>query len=594
MNSRDTSSWMNDAARAVCVTGLFALAACGGQEQTAAQGGTAKVLRGPLVVTVQEGGELQSANPTVVRSEIEGRATILELIPEGTAVKKGDRIGRLDAASIEDKLNRQEIQLEKARSNLLKSEQDVEVQKKKNAEADTAARTDHELAINALKGYEEGKQPLLVAKLQSELTVAVEKLKRAEKQAAASRRLKEKSFISQTELEADELMEKQSREAVDIATRSLEQLQRWEAPDEVKKLQADVEVKSIALERVRQQAKSEMQQLEDALAASKKAHVLEKDARDKLSAQMSKAVIIASSDGIVVYGRQERGRMGGSEPMGIGKEVHEQEEIVRIPDLSSMIVEVDVHETAIKKLQRGQHAHLKVDALPGRSFSAVVDRVALVASSQSSWFNPDLKVYETVLRVEGDVEGMKPGMHAEVVVGIGTVTDALQIPLQAVREVGGRNWVYVRKSDGSPELREVRLGDHNETNVEVKDGLAENEEVFLHKPAGALAPPAGNPEEPPVSGPAKSGAGAGAPGGMGGSGSGAARPMDDGNMPGGAAGPGGMTEEQKKAMRERMQNMTPEQREEMKNRMGGRGGRGGQQGQGNGANPAGARGDGKD
>ncbi len=592
MNSRDISSWMNDARRVLCLTGLLAFVACGDPDEAAAQGGTAKVLRGPLVVTVQEGGELQSANPTVVRSEIEGRATILELIPEGTAVKKGDRIGRLDAASIEDKLNRQEIQLEKARSGLLKSEQDVEVQKKKNAEADTAARTDHELAINALKGYEEGKQPLLIAKLQSELTVAVEKLKRAEKQAAASRRLKEKSFISQTELEADELMEKQSREAVDIATRSLEQLQKWEAPDEVKKLQADVEVKSIALERVRQQAKSEMQQLEDALAASRKAHVLEKDARDKLSAQMSKAVINASSDGIVVYGRQERGRMGGSEPMGIGKEVHEQEEIVRIPDLSSMIVEVDVHETAVKKLQRGQHAHLKVDALPGRSFSAVVDRVALVASSQSSWFNPDLKVYETVLRVEGDVEGMKPGMHAEVVVGIGTVANALQIPLQAVREVGGRNWVYVRKGDGSPELREVRLGDHNETNVEVKDGLAENEEVFLHKPTGAPAPPPGNPEQPPSTEPAKPGPASG--GGMGAQG-GAARPMDDGNMPSGGAGSGGMTEEQKKAMRERMQNMTPEEREEMKKRMGSRGGRAGQPGgQGAGANPAGARGDGKD
>lgn len=591
MNLRDTFSWTSESRRLLALAGLLVCTACGGEVVTATQGGTAKAIRAALVVTVQEGGELQSANPTVVRSEIEGRATILELVPEGTAVKKGDRIARLDAASIEDKLNRQEILLEKARSSLLKAEQDVEVQKKKNAEAETAARTEHELAANALKGYQEGKRPLLEAKLQSELTVAVEKLKRAEKQAAASRRLKEKSFISQTELEADELMEKQSREAVDIANRSLEQLQKWEAPDEVKKLQADLEVKAIALERVRQQASSEMQQLEDALAASRKAHVLEKDARDKLSAQMGRAVILAPSDGIVVYGRQERGRMGGSEPMGIGKEVHEQEEIVRIPDLSAMVVEVDVHETAVKKLQRGQKAHVKVDALPGRSFSAAVDRVALVASSQSSWFNPDLKVYETVMRVEGDVEGMKPGMHAEVVIGIGSIADALQIPLQAVREVAGRNWVYVRKSDGSPELREVKLGDHNESNVEVKSGLVENEDVFLHRPAGAPAPPAGteNPGIMPTGSSATSGTGTKPSGNA----SGGSRPMDDSNVPGGTMGGSGMTDEQKKAMRERMQNMTPEQREEMRKRMGRAGGGGASSG-GAAPNAPSDKGNGKD
>ncbi|MSR74069.1 MAG: HlyD family efflux transporter periplasmic adaptor subunit [Planctomycetes bacterium] len=561
---------------------LLTLVACG-DDAVVSAAGTAKVTRGTLQITVQEGGELQSANPSIVRSEIEGRATILELLPEGTAVKKGDRIGRLDSAGIEDKLNRQEIQLEQARSALLKAEQDVEIQKKKNAEFETAARTGVELAANAVKGYTEGKRPLELAKLQSDLTVAVEKQKRADKQAAASKRLKEKSFISQTELEADELAQKQSKEAVDIATRSLEQFQTWEAPDQLKRLGVDLEVKSIALERVRQQATSEMQQVEDALGARRKAHAYEKDARDKLEAQRGKAAILAPSDGIVVYGRQERGRNGGSEPMGIGKEVHEQEEIVRIPDLGSMIVEVDVHESAVKKIERGQRATVTVDAISGKVFSATVGRVALVASSQSSWLNPDLKVYETILNVDGDVEGMKPGMHAQVIVGVSVIVDALQIPLQAVREIGGKAWVYVKGNDGAAALREVVVGEHNESSVEVKEGLKEGENVYLAKPVGAPEPPAHDPNASPEVLPtgiaptpaAGSGAAGDSGSGMGAAGSGNSpgAPMDDGNMPSGSGSrTGKMTDEQRKAMAERMKNMTPEEREKMRKGMGARGG----------------------
>ncbi len=571
MNYRANCS--NPSRAALITVVLASLAACGGPEASViSSAGVAKVTRGPLRITVQEGGELQSANPSIVRSEIEGRSTILELLPEGTAVKKGDRIGRLDSSNIEDKLNRQEIQLETARSSLLKAEQDVEIQKKKNAEFEAAARTAVELARNAKEGYEKGKCPLLQATLESELTVAVEKKKRADKQAAASKRLKEKSFISQTELEADELAQKQATEAVDIAQRGLAQLLKWEAPDQMMKLSADVEVKTIALERVRQQASSEMQQTEDALGARRKAHIFEKDARDKLTGQFAKAAILAPGDGIVVYGRQAQGRMGNSEPMGIGKEVHEQEEIVRIPDLSAMIVEVDVHESAIKQVQPGQRAIVSVDAISGKVFAAAVSRVAMVASSQSSWLNPDLKVYETVLRLEGDLEGMKPGMHAQVIIAVATLADALQVPLQAVRELGGKAWVYVRATDGSNALRHVVVGEHNDISVEVKSGLKEGEEVFLSKPAGAEDPPMETPVAAPEAATTTGGQGNAANGAGGGAAGAGKAPMDDGNMPAGGARGGSMTDEQRKAMGERMKNMTPEEREAMKKRMGARSG----------------------
>ena len=69
-----------------------------------------------LPINVKEGGELVAVNETVVRSLIEGNATILSLIPEGSLVKPGDKLVELDVSSLVEKRATQEISVEKARN----------------------------------------------------------------------------------------------------------------------------------------------------------------------------------------------------------------------------------------------------------------------------------------------------------------------------------------------------------------------------------------------------------------------------------------------------------------------------------------------
>ncbi|MCR9245362.1 MAG: efflux RND transporter periplasmic adaptor subunit [bacterium] len=79
---------------------------------------TYTVSREDLPINVKEGGELVAVNETVVRSEVEGNATILSLIPEGTLVKPGDKLVELDVSGLEEKRASQEIAVEKARNAL--------------------------------------------------------------------------------------------------------------------------------------------------------------------------------------------------------------------------------------------------------------------------------------------------------------------------------------------------------------------------------------------------------------------------------------------------------------------------------------------
>lgn len=103
----------------VLLVAAAALAACGGEEKKSDNRvNLYQVSREDLPINVKEGGELVAVNEVEVKSQIEGSATILSLIPEGTLVKKGDKLVELDVTELVEKRATQEIAVEKARNSL--------------------------------------------------------------------------------------------------------------------------------------------------------------------------------------------------------------------------------------------------------------------------------------------------------------------------------------------------------------------------------------------------------------------------------------------------------------------------------------------
>jgi hypothetical protein len=185
--------------------------------------------------------------------------------------------------------------------------------------------------------------------------------------------------------------------------------------------------------------------------------------------------------------------------------------------------------------------------------------------------NPDLKVYETYVRIDEKVEGLKPGMFARVEILVAELNDVINVPLQAVHQSGTRTFVYVENGTKT-ELREVEVGENNDSVVHIKSGLNEGELVHLTKPEGAETLP--EPERDEFLERTEM------PGSRGAGGSGVGAPIDDGNVPMGptntkAAGTtgenperrgqrgtrGAMTPEQRAALQERMKGMSEEERQ---------------------------------
>ena len=70
-----------------------------------------------------ESGTIKSRDQVVVKSQVEGRTTILWIIDEGTYVKKGDLLMKLDDKRVKDRMEDYEGRLEQDRLKVTQAEE---------------------------------------------------------------------------------------------------------------------------------------------------------------------------------------------------------------------------------------------------------------------------------------------------------------------------------------------------------------------------------------------------------------------------------------------------------------------------------------
>lgn len=451
-----------------------------GGAETAAKGVVAK--RGPLRISVSESGNLEAANSVEIASELEGSSTILYLVDEGTRVEPGELLVELDATSLLDRKVTQEITVENAKGALVKAEQNLAIQKSQNASDIAIAGRTLDFAERDKLKYVEGDWPQERQAAEDEILLAREELTRAEDRLGWSENLEERGFLTRTELEADQLALQRADIKLKQVERTLELLKQFDFPRQLRALEADVEEAQRELVRVELQAAARLVDFEANVRSAQSTYDLEVAVLEKLEDQLSKSRIYAPAEGLVVYAR-DGGRRGNDDPIAEGTSVRERQGIITIPSSDKMIVEVKLHESVVQQVEVGQKALVRVDALPGREFEGLVTFKAILPESNSWWANPNLRVYRSQVEIDDPDPAMRPGMSCEVEVVVAELEDAVHVPVQAIVVSGGQTICFVSDA-GAPEPREVEVGLHNSTWVEVVEGLSGGETVLLSPPEG--------------------------------------------------------------------------------------------------------------
>ncbi|RDZ28698.1 efflux RND transporter periplasmic adaptor subunit [Lysobacter silvisoli] len=145
--------------------------------------------------------------------------------------------------------------------------------------------------------------------------------------------------------------------------------------------------------------------------------------------------------------------------------------IFRIVDTSRLEAILNVPERELAILKAGQPVQMQVDALPGKSFQGVVDRVAPVVDSGSGTFR-------VVCSFEGG-ELLQPGMFGRIRIDYDNRADALVVPRIALLEDEGDPAVFVIRSDNKAARVPVKLGYLDGEWAEVRGGVNPGDRVVI-------------------------------------------------------------------------------------------------------------------
>jgi len=397
---------------------------------------THTISRGDLVVSVTEQGTLESSNNTEIKCKVRGWSLVTWVIEGGTVVQAGDELVRLDTKRIEDAISQQTTSYHTSAATLAQSKA-------------TVARA--EIAIPA---YLEGSYRTQLKSLERSEKIAKTNLQTARKMLAHSNQLFKRGHVTELEVEGNAFTVTQAEKELEVIQTEIYVLKKYTREMQLETLNGNLKA-----------SKSKLQ-------ADEAGFAMDKARLDRAREELENCVIKADRSGLVIY--PSAAAWKETPDIAEGMNVRKDQVLLLMPDLSQMQVKVGIHESVVDRLKPGQSARITV---PDRTLDGKVASVSPVARP-AGWWTGNVVKYDTIIELPS-VEGLKPGMSAEVEVILDRYVDVLTIPVAAVVETEAGDFCWVQTAEGA-KPRALQLGDSNDSFIVVEAGLKEGEAVVLN------------------------------------------------------------------------------------------------------------------
>ncbi len=155
-----------------------------------------------------------------------------------------------------------------------------------------------------------------------------------------------------------------------------------------------------------------------------------------------------------------------------GESVTNTTDIITLLNRDEIFVTVDIDEVDIREIALGQKARVTLEAYPDLRFAAEVTAISYRAVAKGS-----TKAVAVTLKLLQNDPKIKPGFSAKAEIIVAEVKDALQVPLSAIRTVGGKSFVAVVKGT-TVEQVEVRVGRTTTEVAQILSGLQEGDRIL--------------------------------------------------------------------------------------------------------------------
>lgn len=143
----------------------------------------------------------------------------------------------------------------------------------------------------------------------------------------------------------------------------------------------------------------------------------------------------------------------------------------RITDTKELLAYLQIPQSELSKFAVGHTADIEVASMPGRLFPATIERISPTIDTRNGTF----RATAIIDNAGGE---LAPGMFARFTISYEQHKNALVIPAAALLAEDEENTVYV-VSDGEVTRRAIQVGIEADGNVEILDGLSEDEVIVV-------------------------------------------------------------------------------------------------------------------
>ncbi len=442
--------------------------------------GAAKVVTFDITTTAT--GELEALRQVDLRSQIEQDTAITEIVREGTLVKQGDVLLRLNSDSIQTQIDEESLRVETARAELATAENNYLIQLSDNESSMAKKKLEVELAELDLLQWLEGDVKSKRQANDLAYERAVRELDRLKDKYERSLTLEKQGFLSRDELKRDEVQFLEADAALKTAELDRTVYNEFQFPKDQKTKQSAVDQAKAELDRTGRQNASLIGTKEAERNNKRQQLSLRTTKLTKLREQFDAATIKAPSDGLVVYATSlNRDRWGGNSEgtLDVGRVVKRNTPLIVLPDTSEMVASVRVHESISGRIREGMKANVRIDALAGKTVSASVLSVGVIAES-GGMRDPNLREYTVKIKLDMNAVDipLKPSMRCEAEIMLDRAENTLAVPIQSVFVEGMVRYVLVPEGANFARVP-VRIGRRSDRLAEVVAGISDGQRVLL-------------------------------------------------------------------------------------------------------------------
>ena len=155
---------------------------------------------------------------------------------------------------------------------------------------------------------------------------------------------------------------------------------------------------------------------------------------------------------------------------------------IQLADLSTLYVDVQISEVDISLIKKDQSASLVFDAFYTETFQGRVTEISPIGTESQGVVS-----YAVTLKVLNGMDTIKPGMTAAVSIITEEKNDVFIIPIDALTTLEGVDTVYVMRNN-VPVAVEVTVGAFSNDEIEILSAdIAEGELIVINPPTSVLS-----------------------------------------------------------------------------------------------------------